>query len=713
MIWIAWIGQVSRHFPPSQCDSASTQHGTEIQKKYTLFQYAYNFHIYHLKFISNDNPLWLRYASLASQKSIFTVNWTGKKYWSPLRTVTDYVRSATLLKKFVEYGYDVNEPWRSDHVRSALEYCCDERTGIDQEEFLATLLDAGANPNGLYYAMGVGETCLQHMIRTRAWRLYAMLLKCPRINLGLCNYRHQTVIHYMVQFGDCARLAEILHMDGFDINAQDTGGNTALHDATTHSDIGKLKLLLEVDGVQLDIQDSQGRTPLTLASYWGLRKAALMLISRSNGLPTPEYNEMSSIICAAMQDDECLTQVLLEKFEFCNLDHHLDVSGRTVLHHAAINDWPRIIEQVLHHTSGVEILNRIDHSGGSALHHAAALGHTRCVQELLERGASVRLQDRNGRTAAHAAADSGFKDTLVILLGAEDIDPCQRDHQGRNLVHWAASIDCVDVMEMIVRQWPHVELTRKDNIFQLPIDIANTCKCANVGKFLEEEMERRGLIPSWLQAYNWGSMYNSPLLEVVPEEDLSAMDREARKVFELAEQKERNRVWEALHEQYPDVDWALTIRGFHCMNVEISIARTELAELYSQLDSICLTGAHFPSARKSLDFLVRALDRLQDIINSQDSTPVSTKGSWEQSQLDGIRAKIEVMRTMMDVVNLESYTNTALDESFMKLSELYDGLVKAYQAPKETPAQIRWDAMDKLRMIRAELINMDLTGLSI
>jgi len=64
----------------------------------------------------------------------------------------------------------------------------------------------------------------------------------------------------------------------------------------------------------------------------------------------------------------------------------------------------------------------------------------------LRHGASLQLQDRNERTAAHAAADAGFKDDLVALLKDGRVHGNQRGHQGSNLVYWVATLDCVDVI---------------------------------------------------------------------------------------------------------------------------------------------------------------------------------------------------------------------------------------------------------------------------
>ncbi|KAL4894408.1 hypothetical protein BDV59DRAFT_11113 [Aspergillus ambiguus] len=687
-----------------------------IPAKYPLFEYVYNFHIYHLGFIKHDDPLWLRYADLASDKSIYTARWPGKIHWSPLQAVTEYIRSPTLVKHFANHGYDVNEPWRLDGRRNILEYCCIELERSERERLVAALLDAGVDPNRFRYDEQMGETCLQYMIRERVWTLYARVLKHRGTQLGLCNYRGQTVIHYMVQFGHCDDLEHLLHLGGVDINAQDSAGNTALHLAATYSDLAKLKLLLNTGGARVDMQDNNGRTPLTLASYWGLREAALMLISHSTALPVPDRDEMSSLICAAKQEDEQLTQVMLEKYDFQDLDRHLDISGRTVLHLAAMNNWPKILEQTLESASGLKIINSIDHSGSSALHHAAALGHTRCVQVLLNHGASVRLQDRNGSTAAHSAADSGFKDTLVVLLDAKDLDPCQWDHQGRNLAHWAASIDCVDVMQTILTRWPHVDLARKDNLFQLPIDIARVCQCAQVGRLLAVEMEHRGWSTWTLKTYHWDSMYDTPLLEVVPDEDQVALYWDTRAGFEVGEQEHRQRVWEDLHKQYPEEDWAIVlVRDEYYLLWEHRVARKELRALYTQVDASF--RSEYLDIRHDLDVVSKGLGLRRGDLKSRIERILPT-GLREdiQIELQIIRTQLGIIRSKLDLLAIGLDTDPALDEMFGRLEEMYAELAGVYASvsvhvDKIGAVRTTLDAAFQLEEIRTKLDRMRLKGL--
>ncbi|RYP68053.1 hypothetical protein DL771_006894 [Monosporascus sp. 5C6A] len=372
------------------------------------------------------------------------------------------------------------------------------------------------------------------------------------------NSQGRVALHHLVHYADEEVLSKFLDNCIFDVNVQDRIGYTPLYLATTMRKLNVMKRLLNVYGVRVDLTDNQGRTPLTLATYWGHKAAALVLIEHSQAFPTPERGQLSSLVCAASQSDKELSLKLLEKYRYRNLNYHIDLSGKGVLHHAALNNWSDILTRCLVIGNDDSIVNQLDHSGGTAIHGAAALGNTAACETLLAHGASIRLQDRNGRTAAHAAADAGFKDTLMVLLSAPDIDVNQKDLQGRNLVHWAATLDCVDVMELIVRK-PGAKISCRDNMGLMPIDIAFRCKCPTVGRFLSMEMQARARGSqgfSWTTLYPWDYLYNSPEVTEIDEywkvENDTLLTRESRRARRM------NDEWQALHREYPDEQWALT-----------------------------------------------------------------------------------------------------------------------------------------------------------
>ena len=385
-------------------------------------------------------------------KTLYSGSWIGLD--SPLIHAIRDFESEELAYRFAAHGYDVDDKWRGHFVRTALYYCC-ELSSLESFQRLAlVLLKLGADPNVMDES-----TCLQCTIKSGAWDLYEIFLEHPKLVVDLPDNQGRTALHSLIQHTNTARFSHFLGVANCDINAQDSKGNTPLHLATVSRNIEMMKCLLDDPRTRLDIIDKQGRTALTLATYWGYKDAALLIIQCTHSFPAPADNEISGLVLAAKQHQKDVVFELLSKYS--NLTGHTDEAGRGLLHHCAINDWPDVLEVCFSPGAHTFNISQIDHSGATAIHYAASLGNIASLMVLLKTGANIRFQDRNGRTAAHAAADAGFEDALVLLLGAPGLDANQRDNMGRNLVHWVASCEWTNVVATVLQQ-PDADLMCRD-----------------------------------------------------------------------------------------------------------------------------------------------------------------------------------------------------------------------------------------------------------
>jgi ankyrin repeat protein len=471
------------------------------------------------------------FADTAAKHSVYTLEslWPKNTSYrtSPLLEILDTVPSPeieALVRKFKEHGYDIDEKWSRHSCGRPLQHCC-SWAGTDKRKERAAflLLGLGANPNP---PKKPWRSNLKRALEGNAPDLYNALLRHPLINLGDKDQRDQTLLHVLVQTAPMERICEVLDViHDVDINVQDVNGYTPLHLAVSGGRVEVVRKLLTVSGIRLDLADKQGRTAFTLATYWGMKSMALVLIEHSQAFPVPEAGQVSALVFAAIQQEKALCFRLLEMSSYRNLHLHMDMSGKCILHHAAMNNWEDVLDSCVSLGGPALNLNQIDKSGRSALHYAAALGNVDACCVLVASGASLTLQDRNGRTAAHASADAGFKDALMVLLRSGRVNPNQRDLEGRNLVHWAATLDCVDVMEVIRdTDMPEaVELARRDKYDKMPIDIAFRCRCKHVGQFLAREMRAAS---NYNDIYNWDNMYRSREVLDVELQAVLAMDRQ-------------------------------------------------------------------------------------------------------------------------------------------------------------------------------------------
>ncbi|RGP71285.1 ankyrin repeats 3 copies domain-containing [Fusarium sporotrichioides] len=489
-----------------------------------------------------------------SDKSIYSLNslWPEGKYYgtTPLRYVLSNMSESfalSLPRMFHDHGYDMDERWSSCPGR-ALQYCCMIANTEFGRKAAILLLELGANPS---LPKSPFRSNLGLALIAKAWDLYDELLSHPMTDLSARNDQGGTLLHDQVRGGPIQRVSEMLDLiTETDLNAQDRDGYTPLHLGTSLGREDVVRMLLSKPGIRLDLTDRIGRTPLTLATYWGLKSMALVLIEHSEAFPIARGGHLSALVLAAKHGDKDICERLMAACGYRNLCFHLDMSGKGVLHHAAMNDWDDMIETCLRRGGLTLNIDQIDHSGRSALHYASHLGNFNSCRALIQGGASLTLQDRLGRTAVQAAADSGFKECLVLLLESGRVDPSQRDIEGRSLVHWAATLDCIDVMKL-VSEMPGVRLDQPDRHGKTPIDIAFICKSKYVGMFLTEKVPH-------INIYSWDSMYDTPCVEYRAEDcqidtsyEVDLLEREARR------QKLANEEHRQVQLQYPYHLWAL------------------------------------------------------------------------------------------------------------------------------------------------------------
>jgi ankyrin repeat protein len=455
-----------------------------IESKFGLFNYAANFFLEHLREVSHEDDSWLILADMATEMSILSHYWNSNylglsKIGSPLKFIID-LNSELLVQRFAQHGYDLDDKWLPQSFRkrfeysTALHYCLCSAGPLTN--FAHLLLNLGANPNTLDFN---GRSPLHLALKEKSWLLIEKLLSFENIQVNVLDPYGCAPLHIVAGMADSEVISTFLALPHIDVNIQSRQGSTPLHFAAMARNLQTVRRLLEHNRVRLDIVDKQGRTALTVAMYWNYEDVARLFIENNKAIPTPNRQHLSSIICAAKHVQKGLTLELIAKC--CNLNEDRDLDGKGIIHLAAINDWPDILEIAI--APGQANLNQVDHSGGTGLHYAATLGNIQSLETLLKFGASARFQDRNGRTAAHAAADAGFKDALMLLLRAPDCDVNQRDHQGRSLVHWAASCDWLDVVQAVIEK-PGADLARRDKYGKTALDIARLCRCPTVWKYL-------------------------------------------------------------------------------------------------------------------------------------------------------------------------------------------------------------------------------------
>jgi ankyrin repeat protein len=222
-----------------------------------------------------------------------------------------------------------------------------------------------------------------------------------------------------------------------DLNHQDGWGETPLHVAVGGS-FDCVKMLLE-EGAKRDVRENAGQVPLHLASLSrGLERQKIVDIISSdrglhinardlNGLP-PIFNFLDTPECVAM---------LLDRGASISL---CDDEGRNAIHHACMEDEADSLKLLLGAASDSDLPVSLDKNGDVPLAKAFEFKSGSCIKVLLELDAIGDMNEKDGMTLAHRAAQMGDADVLRCVFNHPTFKKGQKDSKGRT-VEEVATLD--------------------------------------------------------------------------------------------------------------------------------------------------------------------------------------------------------------------------------------------------------------------------------
>lgn len=220
-------------------------------------------------------------------------------------------------------------------------------------------------------------------------------------------------------------IAELMLNAGARINDADKRGDTALHLAIANRQPAVAELLI-ARGADLNVRNDQQRTPLALAVLQKSDRATLALIRGGASL------EDRAVVLQVAAMSVAALQLLKER----NVEIGALVEDETPLHVAARRvDDAELVRALVR--AGVQ-RNAIDRNGATAVHFCASSGFENSLRALIENGAEFDLADGEDLTPLHYACGSS-KNPCVRLLLAAGANVDVRDRSGQTPAHFAAS----------------------------------------------------------------------------------------------------------------------------------------------------------------------------------------------------------------------------------------------------------------------------------
>ena len=211
-------------------------------------------------------------------------------------------------------------------------------------------------------------------------------------------------------------------MLGCEIDATDSFDVTQLMCAATNGHTECLQLLIQ-RGADVRKRDKDGRTAAHHAALRGRKELLLALLDAGCEIDGTDRSDMTPLMCAADEGHtECL-QLLIQRGADAN---KRDKDGRTAAHFAAWRGYKETLLALLASECEINATDYYEvtpllyaadhgHSGCLQLQLMSAANHVECLQLLMQRGADVHKCKKDGRTAAHCAAERGNVTALEVL----------------------------------------------------------------------------------------------------------------------------------------------------------------------------------------------------------------------------------------------------------------------------------------------------------
>ncbi|KAH0564757.1 hypothetical protein GP486_001851 [Trichoglossum hirsutum] len=264
-------------------------------------------------------------------------------------------------------------------------------------EELQTLLYHDADP---FVISPSGRNALHHAAESKNPEMMKLLLdvryRGRQIDVNLADNWSETPLH--VAASKSAACVLLLLGNGARVNALQEDSQVPLHYAKLVKGREKHKIVDVLSlhqGVDVNVKDDGGRTPL------------------SNVLDDPDCIDM-----------------LLDRGAKVGVP---DNDGKTVLHHACLEDHPEALRTLLDRSPDVLAVQE-DSSGSTPLLDAFRRGSACCARILLERELWGRFEDKDGWSLVHHAARMRDDDVLELALRHPDAHPGLRTKKGESVI---------------------------------------------------------------------------------------------------------------------------------------------------------------------------------------------------------------------------------------------------------------------------------------
>ena len=298
------------------------------------------------------------------------------------------------------------------------------------------LVEHGAN---IHLQDKYGNTCLHYAAEGGQIEVVSKLLAVgAKENQDYVNTRNNSGTTPLMRtcYNGHMNVAAYLVEHGANIHLQDKNGDTCLHFAAEGGHVEVVSKLLAVGAKEnqdyVNTRNNSGTTPLMTTCYNGHMNVATYLVEHGANI------------------------------------HLQDKNGNTCLHYAAQGGQIEVVSKLLAvgAKENQDYVNTRNNSGTTPLMRTCYNGHMNVAAYLVEHGANIHLQDKNGDTCLHFAAEGGHVEVVSKLLavGAKENQDYvnTRNNSGTTLLMRTCYNGHMNVATYLVKHGANIHLQDKN-----------------------------------------------------------------------------------------------------------------------------------------------------------------------------------------------------------------------------------------------------------
>lgn len=429
-----------------------------------------------------------------------------------------------VLKLILSRGTpDVYAAWRKELCMAG------SRENVDVATYL---INEGKAAIGSFNVYAQDNIPVLVYVSAQTKRLAPLMTEHP-MDINAKDSAGWTALHYAAAYSEI-RLGESVKTlldKGASINAQNSEGNTPLHlaAANRHAWSDLEQLLYKKYKANFNLINHAGQTALDIAVN-AKNPHNVRLLVKAGGPESKIYENGKTLLEIAAINGwvEVIDAMLYWHRNVTNINAK-NTNGQTALHLAAANNHPRVMRLLLKNGANMD---EKDNNGLTALHLAASEGHKLAAGFLLREGkVKIDAQDNNGWTPLQLAVSKNdlemteFLISMSVKISKKSMINLQ-DNQGKSALHLAAEHGYEDIVNCLIEINADLNLINKAGRSALNVAAQNGRTnvveiLIKAGAALRESSNANDklLLPLLHTAINYG--WNTVLAALLQRDDLN------------------------------------------------------------------------------------------------------------------------------------------------------------------------------------------------